>query len=55
MPRLITQTVIFDNAYHVSEDVWDECDRGTLKCYYGSRHLRTWVFSEAQKELLHMT
>ncbi|KAK1386419.1 hypothetical protein POM88_014597 [Heracleum sosnowskyi] len=55
LPGPISQTVIFDNAYHVSQEVWDGVDRGTLECYSGNRLMRSWFLNDAQKEILDMT
>lgn len=52
LPGPFSHTVIFDNEYHVSEDVWEGNDRGTLQCFCGSRLMRTWKLLDAQKEIL---
>ena len=53
LPGPVQRTVLFDNSYHISEDVWGGVERGPLGCFCGSWLLRSWKLSEAQKELLH--
>lgn len=47
-----SQTIIFDNEYHMSEDVWTGQDIGTLKFYCGSTLLPNWKLSDAWNALL---
>ena len=53
LPGPVSNAIIFDNSYHVSEEVWDGRDRGPLECFCGNRNMRLWVLSNAQKRLLH--
>ena len=54
MPGLVSQSVIVDNSYHVSSDVWEGVERGPMECISGNRSVRSWVLSDAQKEILHL-
>lgn len=51
----ISWTIIFNNHYHVSDDVWQGQDRISLECYCGCQLMRSWKFSETHKELLYLT
>ncbi|KAL8125379.1 hypothetical protein AgCh_012895 [Apium graveolens] len=46
--------VIWDNRYHVSEDVWDGAGRDELQSYSGNKSLHLWKLRRPQRELLHM-
>lgn len=53
LPGPVIQIVIFDNSYHLSSDVWEGVERGPVECICSNRAMRSWVFSDAQKEILH--
>ncbi|KAL1811737.1 hypothetical protein ACET3Z_021802 [Daucus carota] len=53
LPGPVSQEVILDNSYHVSDAVWAGVDRGPLECFCGNRSMRSWFLSDAQKEILH--
>ena len=46
--------IIWDNRYHVSEDVWDGAGRDELQSYSGNKSLHLWKLRRPQRELLHM-
>ena len=39
LPGTSSRVVIFDNAYHVSDNVWMDIDMGPLECFGASRLL----------------
>ena len=46
--------IIWDNRYHVSEDVWDGTGREELVCYCGNKSMKEWKLRRSQRELLHV-
>ena len=53
LPGPVSQAVILDNSYHVNSEVWDGVERGPLECNCGNRGMRSWILSNAQKDILH--
>ena len=54
LPGHVSQVVIVDNSYPVSSEVWNGVERGPMECICGNRSMRSWVLSDAQKEILHL-
>lgn len=54
LPGPSRANIIWDNRYHVSEDVWDGSGREELDCICGNRAMRDWKLRRPQRELLHM-
>lgn len=46
--------IMWDNQYHVSDDVWDGDGRESLETYCGNMQIANWKLRRSQRELLHM-